>query len=85
MKQALSLIATIGTLLCFLLAFYMALHSHGNEQLGWDMILFISMALLFILFGIDEKSATWRWIETIGAIGCIGFGVFFGLHYIQVL
>jgi hypothetical protein len=85
MKQILSLIATTATLICFLFAFYMALHTQGQEQLGWDMILFISMALLFILFGIDEKSTAWRWIETIGAVGCIGFGVFFGLHYIQVL
>lgn len=72
-------VATIGSMALIFFAGYMAIHSTDREQSGWDMVLFLSVAIMLALFDIDNVKGSW--LLKVVAVMCILFAIVFGIHY----
>lgn len=72
-------IATLGSMILTGYAGYMALHSTGRMQSGWDMMLFIAIAVMLMLF--DLQSPKNEWLPKVLGIASILFAIIFGIHY----
>jgi hypothetical protein len=73
------LIAIIGAFALILFAGYSAFDSTGQEQAGWDMLLFLSIAVMLILISLLERKA--NYLLLILVVVCIILGLIFGVYY----
>ncbi len=73
-------IATLGSMAIVGCAGYYAAHSTGREQSGYDMILFVALAIMLTLFDLNDTRGG-EWLPKAVGLLSILFAIVFGIHY----